>query len=158
MRRFFILMKYNTEISIDLPRAEVLNKLTSLENLKHWQRGFVSAEHISGDIGKFGSKLKLVYQFGNRKMVLIETITKRNLPRELHYSYATNGMYNLQYNFFEENINGITKWISKNEFIPTSLKMRLFLWMMPKTFKKQSLKYMTDFKNFAEQNISVANA
>lgn len=151
-------MNYSTEILIDLPRAEVLKKLTSVDNLKHWQAGFVSAEHISGELGKFGAKLKLQYKFGTRTMVMIETITKKDMPFEIHYSYSTVGMHNVQRNIFQENAHGMTKWISKNEFIPTSFKMRLFLWLMPRTFKKQSLKYMTDFKNFAENNRSLAHA
>lgn len=151
-------MNYSTEISIDLPRAEVLKKLTSVDNLKHWQAGFISAEHLSGELGQFGAKMKLQYKFGSRSMEMIETITKKDLPFNIHYSYSTSRMHNVQRNIFQENARGITKWISINEFIPTSFKMRFFLWLMPKTFKKQSLKYMTDFKNFAEQNISLANA
>ncbi|MGF1557399.1 SRPBCC family protein [Paucihalobacter sp.] len=151
-------MNYSTEILIDLPRAEVLKMLTSVDNLKHWQTGFISAEHLSGELGKFGAKMKLQYKFGSRTMVMLETITKKDLPFEIHYSYSTVGMHNVQRNIFQENARGVTKWISKNEFIPTSFKMRFFLWLMPNIFKKQSLKYMIDFKNFAEQNISLANA
>lgn len=70
-------MNYSTEISIDLPRAEVLKKLTSVDNLKHWQAGFISAEHLSGELGQFGAKMKLQYKFGSRSMEMIETITKK---------------------------------------------------------------------------------
>lgn len=151
-------MNYSIEILINLPRVEVLKKLTNVDNFKHWQSDFVSAEYLSGEIGEFGAKMKLQYNFGRRTMVMIETITKQDLPFEIHYSYSASGMYNVQQNMFKENTRGETIWISKNEFVPTSFKMRLFLWLMPKTFKNQSLKYMNDFKNFAENNISLSHA
>lgn len=151
-------MNYTTEIAIDLPRAEVLKMLTNVDHLKHWQAGFVSAEHLSGELGAFGAKMKFQYKFGSRTMVMTETITKKDLPFEIHYSYSMRGMHNVQRNIFQENAHGVTKWISKNEFIPTSFKMRLFLWLMPNIFKKQSLKYMSDFKNFAENNSTLAHA
>jgi len=41
-------MKYSTEITLDLPREEVIRKLDNVDNMKHWQRGFISAEHLEG--------------------------------------------------------------------------------------------------------------
>jgi carbon monoxide dehydrogenase subunit G len=32
-------MKYTCEITIDLPREEVIRKLDNVENMKHWQKG-----------------------------------------------------------------------------------------------------------------------
>ncbi|MCB0463060.1 MAG: SRPBCC family protein [Flavobacteriaceae bacterium] len=151
-------MKYNVEITIDLPRDEVIKKMDSIENMKHWQRGLTSAEHISGTPGVIGAKMQLNYKFGKREMQLTETITKRELPREFHANYDTKGMHNIQQNFFEETPDGKTKWISKSEFIPTNFMMRIMVALMPGAFKKQSKKYMEDFKNFAENGTSVANA
>lgn len=151
-------MKYTTEIKVNIPLDEFIKKMDSVENMKHWQRGFIAAEHISGIPGELGSKMKLKYLFGKRKMHLIETITKRNFPREFHASYTTESMSNLQQNYFEKTNEGFTKWTSKSEFLPLNLVMRIMLFMMPRTFKKQSLKYMQDFKDFAENGTSVANA
>jgi hypothetical protein len=91
-------------------------------------------------------------------MELIETITKRDLPKEFHATYNTKGMHNIQHNYFETTPEGYTKWLSKNEFQPTTLAMHAMLFFMPRTFKKQSVKYMTNFKNFVEHGISVADA
>ncbi|OUS02565.1 hypothetical protein A9Q86_03425 [Flavobacteriales bacterium 33_180_T64] len=151
-------MKYTTEIKVNIPLDEFIKKMDSIENMKHWQRGFISAEHISGIPGELGSKMKLKYLFGKRKMQLVETITKRNFPKEFHANYTTNSMHNAQQNYFEKTNEGFTKWISKSEFLPLNLVMRIMLFMMPRTFKKQSLKYMQDFKDFAENGTSVANA
>ena len=148
-------MKYTTEITIELPRGEVIKKMDKVDNMRHWQRGLVSVEHISGTPTAFGAKIKLNYLFGKRKMELIETVTKNNFPDEFHATYNTKGMHNIQKNFFKETVQGYTRWISESEFLPTNFAMRAMTFLMPRTFKKQSLRYMTDFKDFAEKGTSV---
>ena len=148
-------MKYTIETIIDLPLQDVINKLDSIENLRHWQRGLEKVEHISGTPGKVGAKMKLSYKFGKREMDLVETIIKREFPHEFHATYDTKGIHNIQKNFFEETPEGQTKWISKSEFIPSSFMLRVMAFLMPGAFKKQSRKYLEDFKNFAEKDISV---
>ncbi|OUR92384.1 hypothetical protein A9Q87_07860 [Flavobacteriales bacterium 34_180_T64] len=151
-------MKYTSEIIIELPLEEFMNKFDNIENMKHWQKGLVSAEHISGTPGEFGAKMKLNYKFGKREMELIETITHRKIPNEFHATYNTKGVHNIQENYFEQTSNGHTKWTSKSEFIPLNLMMRVMTFIMPGAFKKQSKKYMQDFKRFAEHGTSVADA
>jgi hypothetical protein len=151
-------MKYNIELIINLPRDKVIRKMDNVDNMKHWQRGLTSAEHISGTPGEVGAKMQLNYKFGKREMQLIETISKRDFPREFHANYDTKGMHNVQENFFEETPDDKTKWISKCEFIPTNFMMKMMTTLMPGVFKKQSKKYMDDFKNFAENETSVADA
>ena len=151
-------MKYNIELIINLPRDKVIRKMDNVDNMKHWQRGLTSAEHISGTPGEVGAKMQLNYKFGKREMQLIETISKRDFPREFHANYDTKGMHNVQENFFEETPDDKTKWISKCEFIPTNFMMKMMTTLMPGVFKKQSRKYMDDFKNFAENETSVADA
>lgn len=150
-------MKYTSEIIVNLTLKEFIKKYDNAENMKHWQRGLVSVEHIYGNPGMVGAKMKLNYLTGNRKMEIIETITHRNLPHELHGTYSANGIDNMQENYFDEISNGSTKWTSISEFLPLRFMMRAMLWLMPNAFKKQSMRYMKDFKNFAEKGISVAN-
>jgi len=151
-------MKYSTEIKVNAPLEECIKKMDSVENMKHWQRGLVSVAHISGDLGQLGAKMQLTFKLGNRKMQVIETITKRNFPKEFHANYTTKSMHNVQENYFEKTSDGFTKWISVSEFFPLDFMMRCMLFIMPKAFKKQSLKYMQDFKNFVEKGTSVAHA
>ena len=150
-------MKYTTEVIIESPREEVIRKLDNVENMKHWQRGLVAAEHISGTPGEVGAKMKLNYKIGKREMELVETITKRNFPGEFHGTYDAKGMHNIQENYFEETSEGHTKWVSKSEFISSSFMLRLMMFLMPGAFKKQSKQYMVDFKNFVEKGTSVAD-
>lgn len=151
-------MKYTTEIKVCVPLVEFVKKMDNTENLKHWQKGLSSAEHLSGDPGELGAKMKLTYTFGKRKMELIETVTKRNFPREFHANYKSNSAQNIQQNYFESTKDDCTLWRSKNEFIPLNLVMRILMFLMPSTFKKQTLKYMRDFKDFAENGTSIQHA
>ncbi|TVZ60082.1 hypothetical protein NA63_2632 [Flavobacteriaceae bacterium MAR_2010_105] len=151
-------MNYTVEIIVKVPLKEFIMKFDNPDNMKHWQRGLISTEHLSGNPGEFGAKMKLVYKMGKREMELIETVTHRKLPHEFHGTYDAKGIQSIQENFFEETPEGHTKWISKSEFIPLSFTMRLMTVLMPRAFKKQSLRYLKDFKNFAEKGISVAHA
>ena len=150
-------MKYTVELIVKLPLDEFVKKFDNTENMKHWQRGLVSTEHISGNPGRYGAKMKLTYKIGKREMELIETVTHRNLPHEFHGTYDAKGLHTNQENYFEETPEGHTKWTSKSEFLPLGFTMWIMTLIMPTTFKKQSLQYMKDFKNFAEKGISVVN-
>ena len=151
-------MKYTKEIKVNVPIHEFVEKLDNIDNRKHWQRGLVSTEHISGGLRLFGDKMRLIYRFGSHTREITETITKRNLPNEFHVNYTSKTSQNLQQNFYKKTTDGFTIWTSHNEFVPLNFKMRLILLFMPNAFKKQSLIYMQDFKNFAENGISLAHA
>lgn len=149
-------MKYTVQVTINTPVEECFKLLDDHENMKHWQEGLVSYEHISGDPGKVNAKMKLNYKFGKRKMSLIETITFKEKNKAFHFNFDAKGMHNIQQNFFEAIDNNTTQWTSVNEFVPTNFAMRMMALLMPKAFKKQSEKYLTDFKNFAENGTSLA--
>ena len=141
-------MKYILDIEINLTRDKVIELFDNPDNLKHWQPGFISYEHISGDYGKPGSNTHLKYKMGRREVEMIETITVRNLPEEFSGTFEAKGVWNQVKNTFTEN-NGTTTWTVENEF---KLKgfMKLMGAVMPGAFKKQSFKYMKLFKEFAE--------
>lgn len=151
-------MKYSTEIIINLPRAEIIKKLDNPENMKHWQRGLVNYELLSGTIGQEGARMSLNYKLGKREMSLIETIIKRNFPEEFHTTYDTKGVHNIQKNYFKEVDENTTKWISESEFLFSGFMMKIMGFLMPSALKKQSRKYAEDFKAFAENGISVLNS
>jgi hypothetical protein len=149
-------MKYTSEIIINAPLDEVIRKLDNPENMKHWQRGLINYTLQQGTPGKEGAKMDLEYQMGKRKMVLTETIVKNNFPHEFHANYDTKSVHNVQQNYFTEDANGNTKWRSESEFIFSGIGMKLMGFVMPGAFKKQSVKYLNDFKNFVESGASVA--
>ena len=148
-------MKYTTEIIINRPLIYCFSLLEDHSNIKYWQEGLESYEHISGDIGEIGSKIKLNYAFGKRKISLTETVTGKQKGKTFHFNFDTSGMHNIQENYFEALDNNTTKWISTNQFAPTKFRSHMMLLLMPKAFKKQSKKYLSDFKTFAEKEISI---
>ena len=151
-------MKYATAIEIELPRDEMLALLDDPENMKHWQRGLKSFRLLSGEPGEEGAQMELEYLMGKRHLLLVETVIKRNFPEEFHLTYDAKGVHNIQKNFFEIAGEGRCKWISESEFQFSGLPMKLMGWLMPGTFKKQSLAYLRDFKNFAETGASVSKS
>jgi len=151
-------MKYTTEIIVDLPRGEFLKKLDNAENMKHWMRGLVSYEMISGEPGQEGARMDMKFKMGNRDLEMVETIIKRNLPDEMHATYDAKGVHNIQKNYFKQEGLRQTKWISESEFQFEGMGMKLMAFLMPGAFKKQSRAYATDFKNFAEKGISVQDS
>ncbi|MGI9547703.1 MAG: SRPBCC family protein [Flavobacteriaceae bacterium] len=148
-------MKYTTEITVDLPRSEFIKKFDNPENMKHWQKGLASYNFLSGPPGKEGSKMELHYLMGKRKIVMVETIIKNNLPYEFHATYDAKGAHNIQKNYFKDLEGEKTSWISESEFQFSGFFMKLMGLIMPGAFKKQSCKYLEDFKAFAEQGSSV---
>ncbi|OBX25372.1 SRPBCC family protein [Gelidibacter algens] len=151
-------MKYTLDIVIEMPLDECMKTFANSENMKHWQRGLTTIEHISGTPGEFCAKMKMHYTLRKRPISVIETITHKNLPHEWYATYTTDGADNIQENFFKATSENQTQWTSINEFFPLNFRMHLKLWVMPRTFKKQTLRYMKDFKNFVENGISVADA
>ena len=142
-------MKYILEIKIDLPRDEVIELFDNPDNLKHWQPGFVSFEHYEGTPGTAGAKSKIKYDVNGREFELIETITVKNLPDEFSGTFDHKSMHNEVRNYFSEIGPDKTKWVSENIFEPKGF-IKILAWLNPGSFKKQSMKYLTGFKKFAE--------
>jgi len=149
-------MKYSTEITIELSIEEVIKLLDNPENMKHWQEGLLGYKQLSGEPSKEGAKMELYYKIGKREMTMVETILKNNFPNEFHTSYDVKGVHNIQKNYFKVNDDSTTQWVSESEFQFSGFMMKLMGFLMPGAFKKQSLKYLKDFKAFAEEGISVA--
>ncbi len=150
-------MKYQTSITIDLPRKEFLEKLDNAENMKHWMRGLISYEFLDDHPGEEGAKMKMRFKHRNRDMEMTETILKKNLPDEFHTQYETKGVLNIQENMFKEIGPQQTQWVSNSAFKFSSPIMKFMSPFMKGMFKKQSMQYAQDFKNFAENGVSVAD-
>ena len=142
-------MKYTHHITVDLPRDKVISLFDSQENMFKWQPGLKEITPISGVQGEEGAKMKLFYDMGKRKVEMIETILKKDLPDEFTGSYEATGVYNIVKNTFEAD-GEKTKWTVENEFQFSNLMMKIMGFLMPGAFKRQSFKFMELFKNFAE--------
>lgn len=143
-------MKYSVEININLPLKKVVELFDNTDNLYKWMPNLLNFEHLDGKAGNVGAKSKLIYKMRGKQMEMIETITHKNLPAEMHSIYEAPGMWNLQENYFEEINENTTKWRSECEFKGQTFMMKTMLFLMPSAFKKESMNYLIRFKQFAE--------
>ena len=150
-------MEYHTSIELDLPRDRVIELFDDPANLPKWQKGLQSFEPVSGTPGQEGAKSRLVFDMRGSKMEMIETITRRDLPEAFDGTYEARGVFNRVENRFTELPGGRTLWESYNVFEFAGF-MKLIGWLMPGSFRRQSLKYMEDFKAFVERGVDVRNA
>lgn len=142
-------MKYTCSVDIDQPLQKVIDLFDNPDNMKHWQPGLLSFEHLSGDPGEPGAKSRLHYKMGKRDIEMTETIIERDLPRMFSSTYEANGVLNIQKNTFVPVDEQTTRYVSENEFRFSGF-MKIMGWLMPGAFKKQSQKYMDQFKEFVE--------
>ena len=145
-------MKYTNEVIIKAPREKVVALFDNPDNMKEWQAGFLSMELMEGQAGEIGAKHKLRYKMGKREIQMVETVTKRDLPNTFSVTYATPKVLNVIDSHFEDLGNGTTKYLTDNEF-QLSGSMKIFGWIMPGAFKKQTQKYMDDFRDFVEREV-----
>ncbi len=144
-------MKYSNEVIINQPLNRVIELFDSEENLFKWQPELISFEHISGEKGEVGAKSKLKYKMGKREVEMIETITVKDLPKEFSSTYEAKDVWNEVKNYFEVVDENTTKWHSDCHFKFNGF-MTLMAFFMPGTFRKQSQKYLDQFKAFAESD------
>lgn len=144
-------MKYSTEVIVNLPLTKVITLFDSEENLFKWQPELISLEHLSGDKGEVGAKSMLRYKMGKREIEMVETITVKDLPKEFSATYEAKGVWNEVKNYFEEIEEGKTRWYTDNDFRFSGF-MKIIALLMPGSFKKQSQKYLDQFKAFAESS------
>lgn len=143
-------MKYTNEIEINKPVDKVIALFDNPNNLEKWMEGLQSFVHINGTPGHVGAKSLLKFKIGKREIEMIETVTVRNLPYEYSGTYEAKGVFNTVKNKFIDLPGQRTKYVSEQEFIFKGF-MKLYGLLIGGTFKKQSLKYLTSFKNFAEK-------
>jgi carbon monoxide dehydrogenase subunit G len=144
-------MKYTSEIEIAKPIDQVIRLFDNPDNLPRWMDGLQSFEHISGTPGQPGAKSRLKFKMGNREMEMIETIKVRNLPDEFSGTYEAKGTLNLVKAKFVKLAESRTKYISEQEFQFKGV-MKIMGFLMPGLFKKQTMKFLTSFKTFAENS------
>lgn len=144
-------MKYSCQIIINRPIDEVVAKFDNLDNMKEWMKGLKSYEHLEGTSGEVGAKMKLVFDMGKRQIEMIETITVKNLPHEFSGTYDAKGVHNIVKNYFKAIDTNSTEYLTEQEFQFKGF-MKVIGALFPKMFKKQSMKYLEDFKAFVEKN------
>jgi len=143
-------MKYSVSVEIEKPLDEVVALFDNRDNYKHWMEGLLNLTLLEGESGQTGAKSEYTFKMGKGEMKMVETVTSRNLPDEYAVSYAAKGVSNTVISHFHPISESKTMYTTDNEFQFSGF-MKIISFLMPGSFKKQSLKYLTDFKHFAEK-------
>ena len=144
-------MKYSCELIINLPLTQVIEKFDSFDNMKEWQPGLQSYDHLEGEPGQPGATTRLVYDENGRRIDMVETIITRNLPDEFSATYEAKGVFNRISNHFNEEGPDKTRWVMESEFEFSGV-YKLMGFFMKGSFPKETTKQMNSFKTFAEKN------
>lgn len=151
-------MKYAVDVTIAAPMDQVIAAYVNHDNYPHWQQGLLNMKPISGTPGEVGAKTQLKFKMGKGEMEMVETVTLNKLPDLYAVTYETKGVFNEVKTHFSETSPGQTRLVCENEFRFAGLMMKLVGWIMPGAFRKQSRKYMADFKTFVETGKSVSES
>jgi uncharacterized membrane protein len=144
-------MKFTCTVDINLPVNRVVELFDNVENMYKWQDGLQSFDHISGTPGEVGAKSKMVYKHKKRVLELEETILVKNLPDEFTATYEHIHMTNTMSNRFTAPSEGKTRWEANIEYTQFNGFMpKVMAKLFPGMFKKQTQKWLDQFKTFAE--------
>ncbi len=143
-------MKYTLTNTINKPLEEVIEKFKDPEGVKHWMEGLQKIVHLSGTPGELGAKSDFYFLHKNKEMKISETILEQNLPNQIKFAYQSPMGYNEVEMIFEKHNDNSVKQ-TNNSFFELKGFMKVMSFLMKGMFRKQSLKYMTAFKNYVEQ-------
>ncbi len=80
---------------------------------------------------------------------MIETIKVNKLPDEFTFTYEASGLFNIVKCMFAEISESSTDLFIVQEFQFNGV-MKILAFLIPGSFRKQSEKYLIDFKRFCE--------
>ncbi|WP_394751118.1 SRPBCC family protein [Spongiimicrobium salis] len=145
-------MKYSCTVDIDVGIAKVVSLWTDERYFDQWQDGFQAIENLEGEPGAVGTTSRILFQQGKRKLELLETIVVNALPEQKKAFYEHSHMTNFQTSRFESLSENKTRYVSEVEYTEfRALIPKLMAKLFPGMFRKQSQKWMDQFKAFAER-------
>lgn len=145
-------MKFTCSVQINQPIHKTRELLEDQDHFHEWQDGFESFELISGEAKMPGSKSRIIYKQNGRKLELIETLKKYDLPDEFVATYEHKHMDNTMIVNMTELSDNSTRleyyveYTALRGFMP-----KLMAFLFPGMFKKQVQKWLDQFKVFAEK-------
>lgn len=145
---YFYPVKYTCNIIIHLPRQRVAELFSDPGSLPHRMPGFERAEPVSG---KPETQTRLFLKAGSRKMVMMETILRHQLPDEYAAAYEVNQVYNEVRHLFTALPDGTTRYTTESYFRFSGV-MKLCAPLLTGVFRKTSQRNLARFKAYAEQH------
>jgi len=146
-------MQFTCAVTINAPNEKVAAYFSNPKYLKEYQDGFLRKELIFGEQGQVNCISKMYYKQGKREMELTETILKNDLPNEFiaqyHHTFTDNTMSST-FTTLSENETGYDAEIHYTAFRGFIVKVMLYI--ASNFFKKQSQKWLLNFKLFVENS------
>lgn len=144
-------MKFTGKTIINQKREIVCALFADPKHLKHYQEGFISKELLEGEQGQDGAISRMLFKMGKGEMELIETITANRLPEQFLAHYHHKHMDNTMKCTFKDLGNSQTAYEIEVEYTRMAWIMpRLMAILFPSMYKKQGIRWMNNFKAFAE--------
>lgn len=144
-------MKYTCSIILNLSLEKTAELWNDEAHFSQWQDGFQSIELLSGTANAKGATSRILIE-GKQKIELIETIISCDLPNEKVALYEHKHMINTQTTRFKAIDANKTEFTSIVEYTKfNGFFVKVMAKLFPSMFKKQSQKWMNQFKEFAEK-------
>ena len=136
-------------ITINKPVEAVWDKLMNPDNLKFWLTGFVSIEHVSGELGKPGSISRLKFMERGKEMDVTETAVAIKPNRQYTFN-MTGTAFDTATDIRLISFGSRTEMIQTVQFIPKQFFMKLMILLLKGAMKKRMENELIRFKNFVE--------
>jgi hypothetical protein len=143
-------MKYTISNTINQPINVVATKFMEPNGALQWMEGLQKIERLSDNPYEVGAKSRFHSLHKNKKFVIDETILEQNMPNQIKFAFNSPMGYNEVEMVFEQLNDNSTKQINHSYFQLKGI-MKLLGPLMKGMFKKQSMKYLNAFKEFAEK-------
>lgn len=145
-------MKYKGSVVINRPTGMVAELFADPQHQGEYQDGFIRKELISGEEGQEGAVSKLYYKYGERDMIMTETVLSNKLPESFKAFYHHKHMDNTMVCRFTPMDDGSTRYETEVEYTRINWVMpRLMAILFPSMYRKMGEKWMQNFKVFVEQ-------
>lgn len=145
-------MKFTCSVTINKPKAQVVEFFSNPKFIKDYQEGFIRKNHISGDEGQTGAISKMYYKLGKGEMELTETITANKLPDSFAAQYHHKHTDNTMLCTFKEVDSNSTQCDWNIEYTAfRGFFINIMKTLFPGMFKKQVHKWLQNFKTFVEK-------
>lgn len=144
-------MKFTCLTEIYASRDKVIQLWQDPANLKHWQSNFESHNYTSGKPGAVGSKTALTYNNKGSIFNLEETVIENNLPDTFEGEYVHLTMTNRMRSTFVAIDAHTTIWKAEIHYTQfNGFAIKIFGFFGKRIFKKQTQKWLDNFKAFVE--------
>lgn len=145
-------MKYSCEVVVNVKREDCIKLWFDESRFSEWQDGFQSKNWIEGNALETNSKADILYDQNGRRLELIEHVVDNSLPDFYLGEYIHKHMTNTQKVIFREidtNKTLVCTEVNYTQF--NGLMPKLMGFLFPRLFRKQSQKWLDQFKFMVEE-------